>query len=257
MGKTIQKAIVLNKKEGETPLQALEEFRRKHPKYKEAKMTYAGRLDPMASGVLLVLAGEETKNKEKYLGLDKEYEFEVLFGLATDTYDVLGKIISSGILENIRIGTTEDLEKTIKKNLKHFKGKFTQAYPAYSSKTVKGKPLFRYARDGEEVEAQTRDVNVKKLELLKIRKISSKKLLANVCKRIEKVRGDFRQEEILQAWDEAIKGGAKAYFVGSFKVKCGSGTYVRGIAHGLGEKIGVPALAYSIKRTKVGKFGNI
>ena len=73
-----QKIIVLNKKEGETPLEALSNFRAKHKKYKDVKMTYAGRLDPMASGLILILAGEETKNKEKYLTLDKEYSFEVL-----------------------------------------------------------------------------------------------------------------------------------------------------------------------------------
>ena len=81
----MKKVIVLNKKEGETPLESLENFRAKNKKYQDVKMTYAGRLDPMASGVLLVLAGDETKNKEKYLNLDKEYEFEILFGFATDT----------------------------------------------------------------------------------------------------------------------------------------------------------------------------
>ena len=70
----LKKVILLNKKIGETPLQALERFRLRHKTYKEVKMTYAGRLDPMASGLLLVLAGEEIKNKEKYLGLDTEYQ---------------------------------------------------------------------------------------------------------------------------------------------------------------------------------------
>ncbi|MCE9548798.1 tRNA pseudouridine(55) synthase TruB, partial [Candidatus Nomurabacteria bacterium] len=84
----MKKVIVLNKKEGETPLQALDKFRVKNKEYKYIKMTYAGRLDPMASGLLLALAGEETKNKEKYLKLKKEYDFEVLFGFATDTYDI-------------------------------------------------------------------------------------------------------------------------------------------------------------------------
>ena len=51
----MQKVIVLSKKEVETPLQALEFFRAKHKEYKDLKMTYAGRLDPMASGVLVVL----------------------------------------------------------------------------------------------------------------------------------------------------------------------------------------------------------
>ncbi|KKR79021.1 MAG: tRNA pseudouridine synthase B [Candidatus Nomurabacteria bacterium GW2011_GWA2_40_9] len=84
--------ILLNKKEGETPLSALSLFRDKHKIYKDIPMTYAGRLDPMASGLLIILAGEECKNKEKYLNLDKEYEFEILFGFQTDTYDILGKI---------------------------------------------------------------------------------------------------------------------------------------------------------------------
>lgn len=113
----MQKVIVLNKKEGETPLQALESFRIKHKEYKDIKMTYAGRLDPMASGVLVVLAGEETKNKEKYLNLDKEYDFEILFGFATDTYDILGKVIKARNL----IAKKEDLEKIIQKELKNFK----------------------------------------------------------------------------------------------------------------------------------------
>src|SRR3989344_5610173 len=62
----MKKIILIHKKEGETPLEALEDFRRKNKKYKNVKMTYAGRLDPMASGLLLVLAGEEVKKKEKY-----------------------------------------------------------------------------------------------------------------------------------------------------------------------------------------------
>ena len=63
--KVIKKIILLNKKEGETPLEALENFRFKNKEYKDVKMTYAGRLDPMASGILLILAGDEIKNKEK------------------------------------------------------------------------------------------------------------------------------------------------------------------------------------------------
>ena len=93
----VKKVIVLNKKEGETPLLALENFRAKNPKYLNVPMTYAGRLDPMASGVLLILAGAETKNKDKYLVLNKEYDFSMLFGFSTDTYDILGKVIKKSL----------------------------------------------------------------------------------------------------------------------------------------------------------------
>lgn len=246
-----KKIIIVNKKEGETPLEALESFRAKNKEYKDLPITYAGRLDPMASGVLILLAGEETKNKEKYLALDKEYDFEVLFGFATDTYDILGKIQHSNILKNVRMS---DLGKKIKNHLKHFTGKFVQKYPPYSSKTVKGKPMFEYSRENVAVEAPEREVNVKSLKLIKIKKITSKKLLENIEKRIQKVNGDFRQKEIIKLWQNKLKNSPDTFSVASFKIKCGSGTYVRSIANSIGEKIIIPALAYSIKRTKVGRY---
>lgn len=246
--------FVINKKEGETPLQCLESFRMKKKIDKDVPMTYAGRLDPMASGVLIILVGEECKNKERYLRLDKEYEFEVLFGFSTDTYDILGKICARKDLAQIK-----DLEKEIKKNLKFFKGKIVQKYPLYSSKTVAGKQLHEYARGGEEVEAPEHEVNVKSLKLLKIRKINSKTLLNNIEKRIAKVNGDFRQKEILKIWRQELGAEKmpKHFFCASFSARVSSGTYIRTISHELGTRLGIPALAFAIKRTKVGKFANI
>lgn len=240
--------MVVDKREGETPLSALERFRAKNKGYKDLPITYAGRLDPMASGVLVLLVGEKTKEKDKYLAFDKEYEFEVLFGFATDTYDILGKVI------NLSYSVDEVLEKKIKNNLKYFTGKFVQKYPMYSSKTVAGKPLFTYARSGQEVEAPEREVNVKSLKLIKIRKITSQKLLANIEKRIAKVEGDFRQKEILKIWQKKLNSGHSVSTIVSFKIKCSSGTYVRAIANALGEKLKIPALAFSIKRTRVGRY---
>jgi len=286
MKNIFKKILLLNKKEGETPLEALENFRRKkskkNKKYKDVKMTYAGRLDPMASGLLLVLAGGETKNKEKYLALEKEYEFSVLFGFATDTYDILGRAQYSNILKNIRtIRSKSELEKKIKENLKSFVGKFKQKYPMYSSKTVHGKPLFTYARAGKAVESPEHEVNVKSLKFLKISKINNTKLLANIEKRIKKVKGDFRQKEILKIWRRYLKANQiknssaflhatrgpfrvqnslsdlPVFFIADFYIKCGSGTYVRSIANDLGRKIKIPALALSIKRTKIGKWRQV
>jgi len=265
----LKKVIILNKKEGETPLEALEFFRKKNPKYLGFSMTYAGRLDPMASGVLLILANEETKNKEKYLALDKEYEFEVLFGFATDTHDILGKIVRQSDCAGRDLATTyvrQDLAQKIKKHLKSFIGESVQKYPMYSSKTVKGKPLFTYARAGEEVEIPDRKIFIKKLKLEKIREIDNKKLFKNIEKRIGKVNGDFRQEEILKIWQktlfqvssfkvaQGLSLRKEKYYIGSFKVSCSSGTYVRVLANSLGLLIDIPALAFSIKRTKIGKY---
>ncbi|NCU28420.1 MAG: hypothetical protein EOM85_01985 [Candidatus Moranbacteria bacterium] len=245
----MQKVIVLNKKEGETPLQALGSFCRKHKEYKDLKMTYAGRLDPMASGLLIILAGEETKNKEKYLRLNKEYNFEILFGFATDTYDILGKVTKS---RNV-IVKKEILEKIIKNELKNFKGKFVQQYPIYSSKTVGGKQLFKYARDEEEVDIPSRDVEVKSLKLNSVRKVKGEKIRQNIIKRIGKVKGDFRQKDILKIWSKKVTD-ENYFFIASLTIKCSTGTYVRGIANSIGENIDIPTLAWSIKRTQIGRF---
>ena len=279
MKKILKKILLLNKKEGETPLEALENFRRKNRKYKDAKeirMTYAGRLDPMVSGLLLVLVGDAVHEKEKYIKLTKEYKFRVLFGFATDTYDILGKVQHSDILKNV--GMSELAEK-IQNNLKFFTGKFTQSYPMYSSKTVAGKPLFTYARAGKKVKRPEHEVHVQSFKFFGIKTISAEKLLENIERRIAKVRGDFRQKEILKIW-RGLLGSRNSKFwrfppasgvnlprskftipasflVADFHIKCGSGTYVRAIANDLGEKIGIPTLALSIKRTKIGKWSNM
>lgn len=252
---SLKKFVILNKKEGETPLEALSLFRSKHKEYQDVSMAYAGRLDPMASGLLLILVGDETKLKDRYLLLNKEYSFEILFGFATDTYDILGKV--TGFKKYLMIPKIKkELEKDIKKSLRLFTGKFIQKYPIYSSKTVRGKALFEYGRNGESVDIPEREVFVKSLKFLGLKKISSKVLLKNIEKRISKVKGDFRQEEILKIWQKELIQDINnpSVFIGSFNIKCGSGTYVRGIANSLGEKIGIPSLAYTIKRTKVGKY---
>lgn len=251
----MKKVIILNKKEGETPLQALENFRKKNPGYLGISMTYAGRLDPMASGVLLILAGNEIKNKEKYLNLEKEYTFEVLFGFSTDTHDILGLPTRQDLVGN-RIDQNE-LGRKIKNNIRSFLGETTQKYPMYSSKTVKGKPLFIYARKGEEVDVPERKIFIKKIKLEKIKQINNIKLFKNIEKRIKKVDGDFRQDKILESWKKELINVDKKrdkFFIAQLSIKCSSGTYVRVVAHSLGKMINIPALAFSIKRTKVGKY---
>lgn len=208
-------------------------------------MTYAGRLDPMASGLLLVLLGEEVREKEKYLKLGKEYAFEVLFGFATDTYDILGYVTHAKIPKNIKLNK---LKQEIKENLKFFKGKFRQNYPAFSSKTI------RKVRMGNQVPTSSHTVEVKSLKFLKLRTISTKKLLKDIERRVAKVEGDFRQKEILKIWRNYLMHFKGSIFLASFYVKCTAGMYVRALANDLGKKIKIPALAYSIKRTKIGKW---
>jgi tRNA U55 pseudouridine synthase TruB len=80
----------LYKPAGWTPLQALLELKRVRPELADIPLTYAGRLDPMAEGLLLVLGGEKVHEKDTYLGLDKTYTVTALLGIETDSFDLLG-----------------------------------------------------------------------------------------------------------------------------------------------------------------------
>ncbi len=229
--------VILYKKRGETPLECM-----KRNKLPEGG-TYAGRLDPMAEGILLVLYGKEKENKEKYLKLDKEYEVEILFGFSTDSYDILGKVEKAG-------GNFSS-EKFSSKILKYFVRKFSQKYPSYSSK------FWEKARGGElkDGEITSKDVEIKSIKLISEREIAMKSLEKYILDSIKLVIGDFRQEEIIKTWKKELsQSKLKKFSVIKIKVKCTSGTYMRSLANNVGEKTGVPALALNIRRTKIGKF---
>ncbi len=249
------------KEEGETPLEAVHRFQIKARPYRNgtfgrdsrflnSKITYAGRLDPLAEGVLILLTDDDVHKKEDFLKLPKEYEFEVLFGFKTDTGDILGKI-----LENYDSNfSIKEAEAMIPKILPGFLGKSVQTYPVYSSKTVAGKPLFTYARNEKEVRLPVKDIEIFSIEYLGSKEISSGGLLSDIVRRIGKVRGDFRQSEILNLWTYKLTDLKTDFVVSKFKVSASSGFYVRVLAEQIGEKIGTPSLAYRIKRTKVGNY---
>lgn len=240
-----EKFFIVYKNLGETPLEALERTRLNKGLDPLLPMTYAGRLDPMAEGVLLVLVGDECKNKQKYLDMPKEYETEILFGIETDTFDILGL---PKITEDVVFSKDCLLEKIDK-----YIGKSTQVYPSFSSKTVSGKPLFQYFREGEDVALPKREVEVFSIDFLEERNLSSDFLLQQIEERISKVKGDFRQSEILLAWNK-ILAEKREFKIIKLKINCGSGFYVRRFADSLGKEFGMGAIAYSIKRTKVGNF---
>jgi len=265
----MKKVLELYKPIGKTPLQTIEEYKIKHPELTGIKLAYAGRLDPMAEGLLLVLVGDECKKRKEYEKLPKTYEFEVLFGISTDTFDVMGKIVKiSKIIpqEDLLHGSGEYQKSKINELIKKYQGKMLQEYPPYSSPRVNGKPLFWWAREKrlDEIKIPKKEITI--YELLALRsfneggrfmneyQMSAEQLLKTVHERIEKVEGEFRQKEILEIWDKKLKDRDFRFSVFSFKITCSSGTYVRSIANKMGEDLKVGAIAFSIKRTKIGKF---
>ncbi len=87
-----EKVLLLNKPLGMTPLELIQGFKKRFPKYEKLKIGYAGRLDPMARGLMVCLVGDESKKQKETELKTKDYVFEALFGVSTDTYDVLGLV---------------------------------------------------------------------------------------------------------------------------------------------------------------------
>jgi len=278
--------FVAYKREGETPLECLTRLKDEGFLPYVDKFTYAGRLDPMAEGLMIYLRKEAIKRKADFLSLTKEYEVQILLGICTDTGDILGLINSTS-----KDGVAFDI-KNVQSVCDSFVGETEVPYPWFSSKTLKGKPLFEWAREfasedcgvittsTESNSAESEEevllrpmtkLSISKIELLDFSLVSNNELVDNVVQRIAKIKGDFRQERILHDWDKVSikkskrnnkdsekhpsgKAGSDEYPILKIKVKCGSGSYMRTLAELIGEKLKVPALAYSIKRLSIGDY---
>lgn len=235
------------KARGETLAVLLERFRQNHSLGTEVKLTYAGRLDPMAEGVVLILAGEARFQKDTLLGLPKTYEVTIVLGVASDTYDVLGQIT------NVAIQYVA--EERISAEVAQMTAITTLPYPMYSSVLVEGKPLFVHARARTVVLVPEKRVTVFSAALMAIENKSFGEIAAKSIADIATVVGDFRQDSIIHDWQTLSTRYADTVVqVVTIRVHCSSGTYMRTLATWLGDRLGIPALAYSIIRTKLGDF---
>jgi len=240
------------KERGETLSMLLQRFRKVHNLDEKVLLTYAGRLDPMADGVVIVLAGDARFQKDKMLGLDKVYEMKVLCGVATDSLDVLGIIEKIDLIKNIPDSEIKDVVGQIK-DIK------VLPYPMYSSRPVGGKPLFMHARAGTDVAVPDKKIKIFEVEILNIEKENLGEIIFKIENDIDKVVGDFRQEEIKKSWQKIRqemkeKHGNKVVTMINIRAKVSSGTYMRSLAEWIGDKLSCPALAYSITRLKVGDY---
>ena len=129
------------------------------------KIGHVGTLDPLAEGVLPILFGRATKLQDFLLDHPKTYEFDITFGVATDTCDADGAVIATGAAEGV---TSQRLESICKDLI----GKFSQIPPIYSAVKFKGKPLYEYARSGREsevcLESFRRDVQIYSLRFTRL-----------------------------------------------------------------------------------------
>lgn len=248
-GRIMHAIVNLYKPQGITPLQALRILREMKPEYHEEKMTYAGRLDPMAEGVLIVLVGDAIHEKGHYCQLEKTYTADVLFGLGTDTHDLLGL--------PMRCPTAAISDERLQSKISKLVGAHEYPFPVYSSKPVRGKPLFQWVREGrlDEVDIPTRVMDVQGMQLLERYNITADALEKMMRERVGRVSGDFRQQETIDRWHALLDNKRDVFQGVRVAVRCASGTYIRTIAHELGKCLGTDAVVTRLVRTQVGEYG--
>lgn len=169
------------------------------------RIGHTGTLDPNACGVLPLCFGQATRLIEYMEGEDKSYRCEALLGVVTDTQDIWGNL-----LEDRRAGLAPIREEALRDALQSFEGDIMQTPPAYSAVKIKGKRMYRYAREGIQVEAEPRRITVHKIRL---------------------IRYDAQNARAL------------------FDIRCSKGTYVRTICHDLGLNLGTGASMSFLLRT--------
>lgn len=121
------------------------------------KVGHSGTLDPLATGVLVVAVGKATKLINYLENQDKTYVAEALFGIQTDSYDILGNVLNKDDLSN-------PTDNEIDTQLEILKGSETQIPPIYSAIKVNGKKLYDYAKNGETVEILPRKIKIHSLK---------------------------------------------------------------------------------------------
>ena len=179
----------------------------------KVKVGHTGTLDPNATGILPLLLGNATKISKYLINHNKEYIAELKLGVKTDTADGEGKVIAEKQVNLEEI--FENINESIQQILNSFVGKTLQKPPMYSAIKVNGKKLYEYARKNEKVEVKSRQIEIYKMELIKL------DLKENIIK---------------------------------FKVRCSKGTYIRTLCEDIAEKLYTYGYMKELQRTEVGDF---
>ena len=147
--------LIVDKPQGWTSHDVINFIRRR---FDIKKAGHTGTLDPMATGVLVVLLGKCTKLSDSIMADKKEYEAVLTLGLCTDTQDATGKVTEEGPVPQLK---KSDIEKV----LENFTGVTEQVPPMVSALKVNGQTLYKLARAGKTIDRKPRNITIEKIEL--------------------------------------------------------------------------------------------
>lgn len=128
------------------------------PTKRQLKVGHAGTLDPFATGLLVILLGDATRQATEFLKLDKVYEATIYLGQTSSTGDPEGKITN--------ISDSQPSIDEVHVAIKRFVGKIWQRPPAYSAVKIKGQRAYKLARQGKQVEVPLREVTIHSIEII-------------------------------------------------------------------------------------------
>ena len=155
-GRPVNGILVLDKQRGLTSNGALQEVKRL---FGAEKAGHTGSLDPLATGVLPICFGEGTKFSQFLLDADKRYLATAILGVATDSGDADGQVLSE---QSVPSYTDNEIDAV----LARFRGEIEQIPSMFSALKYKGEPLYKLARKGINVEREPRKVTIRELSLL-------------------------------------------------------------------------------------------
>jgi|TARA_Y100000385_G_scaffold290399_1_gene363356 tRNA pseudouridine55 synthase len=175
-------------------------------KLKMKKIGHAGTLDPMATGLLIMLIGKATRISQYLISLDKVYTGTITLGVVTNSQDAEGEVMETNPVP-------EFTEEQVRAEIKTFMGDQYQMPPMFSAIKIGGVPLYKKARKGEDVPREPRFIRISEYEMTRL------------------------------ALPEI-----------DFRVHTSKGTYVRTLAHDLGQKLGCGAHLSSLRRIATDQF---
>lgn len=208
--------------------------------------THTGTLDPMAEGVLVILTGEDRFVKGSLHDWLKTYSFSILWGVSTDSADKLGCVTDYSGAQV----TKEQIVQVLKKFPHHY----AQKIPEFSARRVKGKSSFDWAKDHKEIFEKKREVKLSAIICDSIEIFERATLLSQHHTTINLIKGNFRQEEVLQSWKHKIPKEAQTFLISHHTVTASPGTYIRQLVSDLSNQLGAPATTWRITRTVNGPF---
>ena len=173
--------LLVNKEKGYSSNEIVQKIKKK---FSLNKVGHLGTLDPDAEGLLIIAINRATKFSNYFLNSDKSYYVEIKLGKSTTTDDVSGEII-----EEFEVKCSED---EVKKEINNFLGKSFQKPPFFSALKYKGKPLYKYARNGEFINKEPREIEIKEIKNISYKdKICSFQLLCSKGTYIRSIARDL------------------------------------------------------------------